>query len=56
LEEDIDAARSAARFYATNGCLNYTSGLMRVTQIINGGQNGITDRRARLEKAKEVLA
>ncbi|PAP43533.1 endolysin, partial [Salmonella enterica subsp. enterica serovar Aberdeen] len=26
-----------------------------VTQIINGGQNGIGDRRERYEKAKSVL-
>ncbi|HGF0769554.1 TPA: glycoside hydrolase family 19 protein [Kluyvera georgiana] len=56
LEEDINAARSAAWFYATSGCLNYTSDLVRVTQIINGGQNGITDRRARFEKAKAAIA
>ncbi|HDG1688481.1 TPA: glycoside hydrolase family 19 protein [Kluyvera cryocrescens] len=55
LEDDINAARSAAWFYATSGCLNYTGDLVRVTQIINGGQNGITDRRARFEKAKVVL-
>ena len=56
LEEDINAARSAAWFYATSGCLNYTGDLVRVTQIINGGQNGITDRRARFEKAKAAIA
>ncbi|EHP1773036.1 glycoside hydrolase family 19 protein, partial [Salmonella enterica subsp. enterica serovar Pomona] len=29
--------------------------LVRVTQIINGGQNGIGDQRERFEKAKSVL-
>lgn len=29
--------------------------LVRVTQIINGGHNGIGDRRERFEKAKSVL-
>ncbi|PUX61272.1 endolysin, partial [Cronobacter sakazakii] len=29
--------------------------LLRVTQIINGGQNGIDDRRARFEAARRVL-
>ncbi len=56
LEEYVNAARSAAWFYATNGCLNYTGDLVRVTQIINGGQNGITDRRARFEKARAAIA
>ena len=55
LEEDANAARSAAWFYVTNGCLNYPGDLVRVTQIINGGQNGIDDRRARYAKAKAVI-
>ncbi|OKN04196.1 hypothetical protein AM337_005645 [Klebsiella pneumoniae] len=29
---------------------------MRVTQIINGGQNGIDDRRVRYLSAKKALA
>ncbi|HBW4579837.1 TPA: glycoside hydrolase family 19 protein [Klebsiella pneumoniae] len=56
LAQDEYAARSAAWFYATNGCLKYPGDLVRVTQIINGGQNGIDDRRARFLKAKSVLA
>ncbi|WP_411165671.1 glycoside hydrolase family 19 protein [Klebsiella oxytoca] len=55
LEKDINAARSAAWFYASSGCLKYPGDLVRVTQIINGGQNGIDDRRARFLKAKSVL-
>ena len=55
LEKDINAARSAAWFYTSNGCLKYHGDLVRVTQIINGGQNGIDDRRARFLKAKSVL-
>ncbi|AUW09018.1 glycoside hydrolase family 19 protein [Klebsiella michiganensis] len=55
LEKDINAARSAAWFYTSNGCLKYPGDLVRVTQIINGGQNGIDDRRARFLKAKSVL-
>ncbi|UYB54962.1 glycoside hydrolase family 19 protein [Klebsiella michiganensis] len=55
LEKDINAARSAAWFYTSNGCLKYPGDLIRVTQIINGGQNGIDDRRARFLKAKSVL-
>lgn len=55
LEQDEYAARSAAWFYASNGCLKYPGDLVRVTQIINGGQNGLDDRRARFLKAKSVL-
>lgn len=55
LEKDINAARSAAWFYTSSGCLKYPGDLIRITQIINGGQNGIDDRRARFLKAKSVL-
>lgn len=55
LEIDLNAARSAAWFYATSGCLNYPGDIVRVTQIINGGQNGIDDRRSRYAKAKTAL-
>lgn len=56
LAQDSYAARSAAWFFATKGCLKFTGDLMRVTQIINGGQNGIEDRRARYATAKKALA
>lgn len=55
LEQDSYAARSAAWFYVAKGCLKWPGDLVRVTQIINGGQNGIYDRRARFLKAKTVL-
>ncbi len=55
LAQDEYAARSAAWFYTSRGCLRYPGDLARVTQIINGGQNGIDDRRARFLKAKSVL-
>ncbi|ELJ4793034.1 glycoside hydrolase family 19 protein [Salmonella enterica] len=55
LELERHAARSAAWFFVTKGCLKYSGDLVRVTQIINGGQNGIGDRRERFEKAKSVL-
>ena len=55
LAQDNYAARSAAWFFVTNGCLKWGGDLERVTQIINGGQNGIDDRRARFLKAKSVL-
>lgn len=56
LEKGINAARSAAWFYVSKGCLKYTDELVRITQIINGGQNGINDRRVRYAKAKAVIA
>ena len=55
LESDINAARSAAWFYTSSGCLSYSGDLVRITQIINGGQNGINDRRERYAKAKAVI-
>ncbi|MDW2743706.1 glycoside hydrolase family 19 protein [Atlantibacter subterraneus] len=55
LEQDRNAARSAAWFYATSGCLLYSGDLPRVTKIINGGQNGIEDRRARYAAARKAM-
>ncbi len=55
LEQDRNAARSAAWFFATSGCLLYSGDLARVTQIINGGQNGIEDRRQRYNRARGAL-
>lgn len=55
LAQDEYAAHSAAWFFATKGCMKYTGDLVRVTQIINGGQNGIDDRRARYVTASKVL-
>ncbi|WP_446030435.1 glycoside hydrolase family 19 protein [Lelliottia amnigena] len=55
LAEDIYAARSAAWFFSTKGCLKFSGDVMQVTKIINGGTNGLEDRRARFAKAKTVL-
>lgn len=55
LAQDEYAVRSAAWFFATKGCLKFTGDLARVTQIINGGQNGIDDRRVRYLTAKKAL-
>lgn len=55
LAQDFYAARSAAWFFAIKGCMKYTGDLVRVTQIINGGQNGIDDRSQRYAEAIKVL-
>lgn len=55
LAQDAYAARSAAWFFASKGCLKYTGDLVRVTQIINGGQNGIDDRRSRYSTARKAF-
>lgn len=55
LAQDADAARSAAWFFARKGCMKFTGDLVRVTQIINGGQNGIEDRRTRYAAARKAL-
>ncbi|BCU56002.1 glycoside hydrolase family 19 protein [Enterobacter kobei] len=55
LAEDRHAARSAAWFFANSGCMRYPGDVVRVTQIINGGQNGIDDRKKRYEVARRAL-
>ena len=36
---------SAAWYFILRGCLMYSGDVVRVTQIINGGQNGLADRK-----------
>ncbi|KLQ77334.1 glycoside hydrolase family 19 protein [Enterobacter hormaechei] len=55
LEEDENAARSAAWFYASRGCLLHSGDVERVTLLINGGSNGLDKRRALFNLAKSVL-
>lgn len=55
LAQDVYAARSAAWFFATKGCLKYSGDVVKVTKVINGGTNGLEDRRARVTKAKTIL-
>lgn len=50
-----NAAMSAAWFYVSKGCLNYTGDVKAITIIINGGANGLDDRSKRFTKAKSVL-
>ncbi|EFR2684446.1 glycoside hydrolase family 19 protein [Salmonella enterica] len=56
LEESIYASRSAAWFYTMRGCSRYGDDLVRITRLINGGENGISDRRIRFDKALKVLS
>lgn len=56
LEQDTEAARSAAWFYTSNGCLQHPGDVRTITRIINGGTNGLIDRVARYNTALKVLA
>lgn len=55
LEVDENAARSAAWFYASRGCLLHSGDVERVTLLINGGRNGLEQRRSLFNLAKSVL-
>lgn len=55
LERDEYAARSAAWFYVSHGCLLHSGDVERVTLLINGGRNGLNNRRALFNLAKSVL-
>ena len=55
LERDDYAARSAAWFYVSHGCLLHSGDVERVTLLINGGRNGLDKRRALFNQAKSVL-
>lgn len=55
LERDEFAARSAAWFYASHGCLLHSGDVERVTLLINGGRNGLEQRRSLFNLAKSVL-
>lgn len=55
IEQDQNAARSAAWFFVSKGCLQWAGAIIKCTQVINGGQNGIEDRTKRYNLAKSVL-
>lgn len=54
---DANAARSAGWFWKANSCNQYADNddLNGLTKAINGGFNGLADRRARTQRALEVL-
>lgn len=58
LEERALAARSAAWWWATHGCNQLADGgdFVALTRRINGGTNGLADRKARWERAKKAIA
>lgn len=55
LEEPVNAARSAAYFWVTNG-LNGVSDVKKATKRVNGGYNGLVERTALYTKAVALLA
>lgn len=57
LLQDANAARSAGWFWRANNCNHYADkgDLNALTKVVNGGFNGLADRRARTDKALQVL-
>lgn len=55
LTQEQHAARSAAWYFTLRGCLLYPGDIVRVTQIINGGQNGLAERKVRFARALSAL-
>ena len=57
LKEPLQAAMSAAAWWKNHGLneLADTDDVSRITRIINGGTNGLEDRKSRLIKAKGIL-
>ncbi|EHD21795.1 MULTISPECIES: glycoside hydrolase family 19 protein [Brenneria] len=55
LEEDSNAMRSAGWFWNSKRLGRYGADVERVTLVINGGRNGLADRRERFDLARRVL-
>ena len=56
LEQPENAALSAAWFYTSKGCLRYSGNVAVISQLINGGNNGLADRTARYQVALKALS
>lgn len=55
LERDIYASRSACWVWNSFECYKYSEDIFKVTKLINGGSNGLSDRIARFKRAGSVL-
>lgn len=57
LLQDDNAARSAGWFWKANNCNQYADrdDIVGLTRVINGGSNGLADRRSRTDRALQVL-
>ncbi|VTR53263.1 Predicted chitinase [Serratia fonticola] len=56
LERDEYAMRAAGWFWSANKCGRFGADVDKVTKVINGGLNGIDDRKARFAIASKALA
>ncbi|WP_447880309.1 glycoside hydrolase family 19 protein [Serratia fonticola] len=56
LERDEYAMRAAGWFWSANKCGRFGTDVAAVTKVINGGLNGIDDRKTRFEVASKALA
>jgi putative chitinase len=56
LERDEYAMRAAGWFWSANKCGRFGADVEKVTKVINGGLNGIDDRKDRFEIASKALA
>lgn len=55
LEMRGTAAASTAWYWRKHKLIGYNGDVLRVTRLINGGTNGLTDRQTRYERALSVL-
>jgi len=57
LLQDANAARSAGWFWKANNCNQYADkgDVVGLTRVVNGGSNGLADRKERTQRAESVL-